>query len=240
MAANAGAKFFREFFRDSPCRMSYLLKSSEIRSQHLTQKKSHERPQTAPSILLNRASSLVSIRKPNSSTSTVRKDPSRKHPNTTGIGGNENLNTTPQRNPQPSSRKPGGCKVCLPNDPTGFLLNEIDHIRDRILDRPESISCRQAIALVQDIRNRCDAIVLPVDGSETGARVKFFGGRVEGFGKVAQIKRRPSEELAALIAKREKTISQKRMLQSPLSGWFPKGDDRTEFPEAIAPRTKQI
>uniref|UniRef100_A0A182K2R0 Uncharacterized protein n=1 Tax=Anopheles christyi TaxID=43041 RepID=A0A182K2R0_9DIPT len=261
MAANVGAKIFRDFFRDSPCRMAYLLKSADASAQCSLPSKIAERPKTAPNPLMDRNASpgervrvgparpvtrfdkrlqphdfkaptpFVLKKSPLTSGSktrqnqnpeprAVRKEPARKRrTNSSGTtSGTNTLNTVNKRDPQ--SRKPG-CKVCLPDDPTGFLLNEIDHIRERILDRPESISCRQAIALAQDIRNRVDAIVLPAgSGGERETRIKFIWGRVESFGKLPELKRKFSPDVADRSTKRMKLILDKKATLSPLGGWM--------------------
>ncbi|XP_050079442.1 uncharacterized protein LOC126567255 [Anopheles maculipalpis] len=267
MAANVGAKIFRDFFRDSPCRMAYLLKPVEASAPRLLSSKIVVRPKTAPNPRINRTTdassvSLVSARpvsrfdryvepatiskpstvlskqpcppcakiKKNSTTDSksVRKDTSKKHRTSSSgsVGQPKILNTVQKRDPQP--RKPG-CKVCLPNDPTGFLLSEIDHIRDRILDRPDSISCRQAIALAQDIRNRVDAIVLPAGSNgERETRVKFIGGRVESFGKIPDQKRRSITDTDRNV-KRAKIVLDKKVTSSPLGGWMRFEEERKDI-----------
>ncbi|XP_052888527.1 uncharacterized protein LOC128297017 [Anopheles moucheti] len=267
MAANTGAKIFREFFRDSPCRMAYLLKPGEVSAPRPLSAKIVARPKTAPNQLLNRTeaspvpltlarpvsrldryvekdvpkataylakqsppSSLPknNKKKPITDSMTARKDTFKKHRTTSsGVGEAKKLNAVKNRDPQP--RKPG-CKVCLPDDPTGFLLNEIDHIRDRILDRPDSISCRQAIALAQDIRNRVDAIVLPEGNiGERETRIKFIGGRVESFGKMPERKRKSVTDTVDLTTKRVKNVVDKTVISSPLGSWMRLEEQRKDF-----------
>uniref|UniRef100_A0A182HYS3 Uncharacterized protein n=1 Tax=Anopheles arabiensis TaxID=7173 RepID=A0A182HYS3_ANOAR len=275
MAANVGSKLFRDFFRDSPCRMAYLLKSPDVSVQCPLPSKIVERPKTAPNPLLNRtaispveraphgpprpltrfdrrvqpeefrvSAPLMLKKSPSTSgsktkhkqspdTKPPRKEPAKKHrtthttPSSGSASGTKILNTTQKRDPQP--RKPG-CKVCLPDDPTGFLVSEIDHIRERILGRPDSISCRQAIALAQDIRNRVDAIVLPAgSGGERDTRIKFIGGRVESFGKLPDLKRKPSPDVVDRSTKRMKLILDKKATSSPLGGWMRHEEERKGF-----------
>uniref|UniRef100_A0A182RE11 Uncharacterized protein n=1 Tax=Anopheles funestus TaxID=62324 RepID=A0A182RE11_ANOFN len=267
MAANVGAKIFRDFFRDSPCRMAYLLKPGELSASRPLSSKIVVRPKTAPNLLLSgsqaspvpqdlvrpvtrfdrfvepvvpntvpylaKQSPLSQGSKSNKKKSITdskpgRKDTSKKHrTSSSSVGEAKKLNTVTKRDPAP--RKPG-CKVCLPNDPTGFLLNEIDHIRDRILDRPDSISCRQAIALVQDIRNRVDAIVLP-GGSigEREPRVKFIGGRVESFAKIPDLKRKSMTNTVDNSINRAKNVLNKKVISSPLGGWMRLEEQRKDF-----------
>uniref|UniRef100_A0A182W3J2 Uncharacterized protein n=1 Tax=Anopheles minimus TaxID=112268 RepID=A0A182W3J2_9DIPT len=267
MAANAGTKIFRDFFRDSPCRMAYLLKPAEVCATRPLSAKIVARPKTAPNLPLNRteASHITPIlaqpftqfdrnvelnvskttvslkkqsppspqsrsnrKKPITDSIPARKDSYKKH-RTTGsiVGESKKLNTVLKRDPQP--RKPG-CKVCLPNDPTGFLLNEIDHIRTRILDRPDSISCRQAIALAQDIRNRVDAIVLPAGRvNERETRVKFIGGRVESFAKMQDSKRKLVMDTVDQSTKRAKNVLERKILSSPLGGWMRLEEKQMDF-----------
>uniref|UniRef100_A0A182SJG0 Uncharacterized protein n=1 Tax=Anopheles maculatus TaxID=74869 RepID=A0A182SJG0_9DIPT len=268
MAANMGAKIFRDFFRDSPCRMAYLLKPAEASATRPLSSKIVVRPKTAPNPRLNRSAEassqpLVSTRpetrfdryverpatsktssvlakqpcspcsktkkKPTTDSKPTRKDSITKHRTTSSgsVGKTKILNTVQKRDPQP--RKPG-CKVCMPDDPTGFLLSEIDHIRDRILDRPDSISCRQAIALAQDIRNRVDAIVLPAgSGGEREARVKFIGGRVESFGKIPDLKRKSVTDTVERSNKRAKIVLDKKVTSSPLGGWMRLEEERKDI-----------
>ncbi|XP_035891762.1 uncharacterized protein LOC118503036 [Anopheles stephensi] len=273
MAATVGAKIFRDFFRDSPCRMAYLMKPAEASALRPLSSKIVVRPKTAPNPRLNRttdASPLLPLgsarpvsrfdryveppaatktssvlakqpcppcgkakKKPTTDSKPVRtRDTSTKHrSSSTGSGSAEEakiLNTVQKRDPQ-QPRKPG-CKVCLPNDPTGFLLSEIDHIRDRILDRPDSISCRQAIALAQDIRNRVDAIVLPAgSGGEREPRVKFIGGRVKSFGRIPDLKRKPVTDTVDCSIKRAKIVLDKKVASSALGGWMRLEEERKDI-----------
>ncbi|XP_050087356.1 uncharacterized protein LOC126572245 [Anopheles aquasalis] len=262
MAANSGAKFFRDFFRDSQCRMAFLLKSVENSPKGTKLIKIRERPKTAPVMRFQPTDNLLAVtpmshhlpvrpvtklgeRPASNSGSTppgvgstnrrqqtemhrdrppTRNEPHRKQ-RPTNSGGTTRVNATTEKREAPRPRKPG-CKVCLPDDPTGFLLNEIDQVRERILERmpSEGVSCRQAVALAHDIRNRVDAIVVPPKKGERESRIKFIGGRFEqvrstklGSNSSLECEYHPSSGRQAMVL-------EKKMLPSPLGRCLHKSD----------------
>ncbi|ETN61490.1 hypothetical protein AND_006851 [Anopheles darlingi] len=269
MAANSGAKFFRDFFRDSHCRMAFLLKSVENSPKGAKLVKIRERPKTAPIMRFHPVDSLLtaspkphhlpvrpvtkmgersdavsSASKPGSTPSGVgsakrkkqsevhrgpptRNEPHKKQRPTNTIGGGAaRVNATTEKRDAPRPRKPG-CKVCLPDDPTGFLLNEIDQVRERILERmpAEGVSCRQAVALAHDIRNRVDAIVVPPKKGERESRIKFIGGRFEQVRstKPGSTNALPERELK-LSSGREARVLEKKVVPSPLGSCIHNSD----------------
>ncbi|XP_062558849.1 uncharacterized protein LOC134223686 [Armigeres subalbatus] len=111
MAANSGVKIFRDFLRDSPCRMAYLMsqpKNFTSKSQHLAKVITFERPGTArPKTAPMAASPLAHAITAHNIIEETPKTP-QKRPTTSGRILKPSLNSTGNDLSCAGSRKPDG------------------------------------------------------------------------------------------------------------------------------------